>query len=51
MPAAVNGQWDVYGPAFIHDLDGDGVNDMVVANGGDTKFTLEVVYCNQMFVG
>ena len=35
----VNSSWNVYTPAAVDDLDGDGVADLVVANGGNQAFS------------
>lgn len=42
MPEALTDSWNVFAPTFITDVSGDGVVDMVVANGGDSTFTAEV---------
>lgn len=42
MPKAIDDRWNVFAPAMLPDVDGDGVADMVVANGGDHEFLNEV---------
>ena len=38
--------WNIYAPAAVQDLDDDGVNDFIIAHGGDPTTPAEVyVHC------
>ena len=43
-PEELNKHWNVLAPGVVNDLNEDGVNDLVVINGGDTRYKPQVVY-------
>lgn len=44
MPEGLNRKWNAFAGGLIHDLDGDGVEELIVTNGGDTTFLPEVTF-------
>ena len=45
----MNRGWNIYAPAAMPDLDEDGVNDIVIAHGGDPTVPAEVSNFNQRY--
>lgn len=41
-PDVLQQAWNVFAPGVVSDIDGDGVEDLVVINGGDPKYKAQV---------
>lgn len=50
MPDGVNEKWNAFAPAFIQDISGDGIRDIVLVNGGDTQYTPEVIIGTYIYI-